>query len=71
VAGLKWKRLNRLKFLSYFANLEGKLSSLQVRKTWLWLILVRKRRGGGQQVGIGLAAAAVYGPVAGLLFFLV
>ncbi len=28
-------------------------------------------KGGGEQVGIGLAAAAVYGPAAGLLVFLV
>jgi hypothetical protein len=35
-AGLKWTHPYR----QNFANLEGKLSFLQVRKTWLWLILV-------------------------------
>ncbi len=51
-AGLKWTHPNRQKILSYFANHEEKLSSLQVRKTWP-------------------AAAAEYGPAAGLLVFLV
>jgi hypothetical protein len=36
------------KNLCHFANLEGKLSFLQVRKTWLWLILVQKMRGGSR-----------------------
>jgi hypothetical protein len=36
----------------------------------MWLILVGKR-GGGQQVGIGPAAVAVYGPATDLIVFLV
>ncbi len=43
-AGLKWTHSNRLKILSYFAN----LSSLLVRKTWPRLIPVQKRRGGSR-----------------------